>query len=97
MHFIHESVLPYPPFIAQVHKSSRAVKQTLAATDLQPGDDGAAADDSDSAAYVTPRRRITATAYFETRTLFGRVYWYILAPFHGYIFKDLVTQLERRA
>ena len=58
---------------------------------------GSTEDETESALNVTPRRRITATAYFETRTLFGRLYWYVLAPFHGYIFKDMVTQLERRA
>jgi uncharacterized protein YbjT (DUF2867 family) len=42
-------------------------------------------------------RRLTATAYFDTKTFLGRLYWYVLAPFHGYIFRDLVSQLERRA
>jgi hypothetical protein len=43
------------------------------------------------------KRRLTITAYFETKTLFGKIYWYIFLPFHGFIFTDLIRQIEKRS
>jgi hypothetical protein len=41
------------------------------------------------------RRNMRVTGYFQTDSLAGKVYWYALMPFHGLIFRDLLTQLER--
>ena len=41
------------------------------------------------------RRDLTVTGYFQTETLAGKAYWYALTPFHGFIFRDLLLQLER--
>ena len=38
---------------------------------------------------------LTITGYFQTETLAGKAYWYALMPFHGFIFRDLLTQLDR--
>ncbi len=42
------------------------------------------------------RTRLSTTAYFDPSGLFGRIYWYSLLPFHAVIFRDLITQIERR-
>jgi hypothetical protein len=36
-------------------------------------------------------------ALFRPRGLFGRAYWYALAPFHRFIFRPLALGIERRA
>jgi len=36
-------------------------------------------------------------AVFRPRGLFGRVYWYSVAPFHGFIFGPLARGIEQRA
>lgn len=41
------------------------------------------------------KRKITVTPYFHTNQLFGRLYWYIMVPFHKFIFTDLIKQIER--
>ncbi|HUT52374.1 MAG TPA: SDR family oxidoreductase [bacterium] len=43
------------------------------------------------------RRRLSITAFFQTRTIFGRAYWYAFLPFHRFIFKDLIEEIERRS
>lgn len=35
-------------------------------------------------------------AYYQTQTLFGKIYWYSLLPFHGYIFNDLLKEIIRQ-
>ncbi len=42
-------------------------------------------------------QRLSITAYFQTRTLFGRAYWYAFLPLHRFIFKDLIEEIERRS
>jgi uncharacterized protein YbjT (DUF2867 family) len=41
--------------------------------------------------------RLTVTAYYQSRGLWGRVYWYIFLPFHHFIFYDLIKQIEKRS
>jgi uncharacterized protein YbjT (DUF2867 family) len=42
-------------------------------------------------------RRLRVTAYFVTRSIFGKLYWYFFYPFHHFIFQDLVRQIEKRS
>ncbi len=42
-------------------------------------------------------KTVSVTAYYYTKTLFGKLYWYLFLPFHFIIFKDLIVQIERRS
>jgi uncharacterized protein YbjT (DUF2867 family) len=42
-------------------------------------------------------RRLSVKAFFETRSLFGKIYWYMFLPFHRFIFSDLIRQIEKRS
>ncbi len=42
-------------------------------------------------------RKLSSTAYFDTNSLFGHMYWYAFTPFHHYIFTHLIEQIERRS
>ena len=46
---------------------------------------------------VDKKNELSVTAYFEPKGLLGKIYWYFFVPFHHYIFKDLVKQLDSRA
>ena len=39
---------------------------------------------------------LSVTAHYDTRSLFGRLYWYLMLPFHHFIFTDLIHQIETR-
>ena len=41
--------------------------------------------------------KLTVNAYFHPDGILGKIYWYFFLPFHFYIFKDLLKQIERRA
>ena len=43
------------------------------------------------------RSRLSVTAYYDTNSLFGRLYWYAFLPFHHYIFTGLIKQIEKRS
>lgn len=43
------------------------------------------------------KNRLTVTAYYQSRGLWGRIYWYIFLPFHHFIFYDLIKQIEKRS
>lgn len=43
------------------------------------------------------KRELTVTAYYDTHTLFGRIYWYICLPFHQIIFYNLIREIEKRS
>jgi uncharacterized protein YbjT (DUF2867 family) len=43
------------------------------------------------------QRRLAVTASFQTRSRFGRLYWYAFLPFHHSIFQGLIEQIEKRA
>lgn len=40
---------------------------------------------------------LTLTAYFAPRGLGGFLYWYLLAPFHSYLFRGLIREVSRLA
>jgi uncharacterized protein YbjT (DUF2867 family) len=39
---------------------------------------------------------LLVTAHYDTRSLFGRLYWRLMLPFHHFIFTDLIRQIEKR-
>jgi uncharacterized protein YbjT (DUF2867 family) len=41
--------------------------------------------------------RLSVTAYFDTRSLFGRLYWLMFTPFHHFIFRHLIEGIEVRS
>jgi uncharacterized protein YbjT (DUF2867 family) len=41
------------------------------------------------------RNRLSVKAYYQTRSLWGKLYWYAFLPFHIFIFNDLIKQIER--
>jgi uncharacterized protein YbjT (DUF2867 family) len=43
------------------------------------------------------QNRLMVKAYYQTRTVFGKIYWYIFLPFHVFIFKDLIREIERKS
>ena len=43
------------------------------------------------------QRRLNITAYYETKGLFGRIYWYLCLPFHRFIFDNLIKDIEKRS
>jgi hypothetical protein len=42
-------------------------------------------------------RRVIVTAYYDTRSLWGFIYWYMFLPFHNFIFIDLLRQINKRS
>ena len=43
------------------------------------------------------KRKLTVIPYYYTKTLAGKMYWYMFLPFHGIIFNDLIKQIEKRS
>jgi len=43
------------------------------------------------------KNRLSVQAHYQTRSLWGKLYWYLFLPFHVFIFKDLIHQIERRS
>ena len=43
------------------------------------------------------KNRLSVNAYYKTKGVWGRMYWYIFLPFHHFIFDDLIKQIERRS
>jgi hypothetical protein len=41
--------------------------------------------------------QLIQTAFFAPKGLFGLLYWYVLYPFHGFIFSRLIRKLAERA
>jgi uncharacterized protein YbjT (DUF2867 family) len=39
---------------------------------------------------------LSVRAHYDTRSLLGRLYWYLMLPFHHFIFTDLIHQIEKR-
>ncbi|MBQ08863.1 MAG: hypothetical protein CMD96_03665 [Gammaproteobacteria bacterium] len=37
--------------------------------------------------------RLSITAFFFTKTMFGKIYWYLFLPFHHFIFNDIIKQI----
>jgi len=42
-------------------------------------------------------RELIVTAWYHTSTLFGKLYWYFFYPFHHFIFRGLIEQIEKRS
>jgi uncharacterized protein YbjT (DUF2867 family) len=42
-------------------------------------------------------RELSTTAYFDTHSLFGKIYWMIFLPFHHFIFKKLIMAIFDRS
>ena len=42
-------------------------------------------------------RLLSVKAYFYTRTMLGKIYWYFFLPFHIFIFRDLIQGIEARS
>jgi uncharacterized protein YbjT (DUF2867 family) len=40
-------------------------------------------------------RTLQIKAWFHTRTIFGKLYWYTFVPFHSIVFKDLIKGIEQ--
>jgi hypothetical protein len=40
---------------------------------------------------------ISVIAYFQTKTIFGKLYWYLFLPFHHIIFKNLLEDIDTRS
>lgn len=45
----------------------------------------------------TPRTRLTQTARFRPKGLFGLVYWFGILPFHGIVFSGMLRGIQRTA
>jgi len=43
------------------------------------------------------KNRLSVTAYYQSRGILGRLYWYLFLPFHIFIFRDLIRQIEKRS
>jgi uncharacterized protein YbjT (DUF2867 family) len=43
------------------------------------------------------KRRLNITAYYDTLSLLGRIYWYLCLPFHRFIFHNLIKEIEKRS
>jgi len=43
------------------------------------------------------KSELTVTAYYQTSTFLGKVYWYTFLPFHHFIFNDLIKQIEKKS
>lgn len=41
--------------------------------------------------------KLTITAYFQPKGIFGAIYWYFFLPFHYYIFKILIKKIEKKS
>jgi hypothetical protein len=40
---------------------------------------------------------LTQTAYFAPRGMGGFLYWYLLAPFHSFVFQGLIKAIVQKA
>ncbi len=43
------------------------------------------------------KNRLFVKAYYQTKTIFGKIYWYVFLPFHVFIFQDLIREIERKS
>lgn len=48
-------------------------------------------------AQLQDRRELRVTAYYDTNTLFGKMYWYACLPLHHFIFYNLIRKIEERS
>jgi uncharacterized protein YbjT (DUF2867 family) len=45
----------------------------------------------------SPAHVLSVNAYFQARSFWGKMYWYLFLPFHVFIFNDLIQQIEKRS
>lgn len=43
------------------------------------------------------KRMLNISAYYDTDSFIGRVYWYIFLPFHRFIFHNIIKEIEKRS
>jgi uncharacterized protein YbjT (DUF2867 family) len=43
------------------------------------------------------RTILSVKAFYQTSTIIGKLYWYAFLPFHHFIFRDLIHQIEKRS
>ena len=43
------------------------------------------------------KNSLSVSAFFSTKSIWGRLYWYNFLPFHHFIFLDLLHQIEKRS
>jgi len=43
------------------------------------------------------QNQLSVTAYFYPKRITGDIYWYFFVPFHHFIFKDLIRDIEQRS
>jgi len=43
------------------------------------------------------KRKLNITAYYDTHSFFGKIYWYLCLPFHRFIFHNLIKEIEKRS
>lgn len=43
------------------------------------------------------KQRLSVTAYYHTDSFFGKLYWYLLLPFHFIVFYDLIKQIDKKS
>jgi hypothetical protein len=46
---------------------------------------------------LAEQRELSVTAFHDTETFMGKAYWYAFMPFHHFIFKHLIEDIESRA
>jgi uncharacterized protein YbjT (DUF2867 family) len=46
---------------------------------------------------INSKNRLSVKAYYQTQSLFGKLYWYVFLPFHVFIFRDLISEIERKS
>ncbi|MBM3453189.1 MAG: DUF2867 domain-containing protein, partial [Bacteroidetes bacterium] len=45
---------------------------------------------------IDDQNRLTQTATFRPLGVYGRLYWYAVLPFHGFIFRGMINQIAGR-
>jgi len=48
-------------------------------------------------AQLDNKRRLNITAYYETKSFSGKIYWYLCLPLHRFIFENLIKEIEKRS
>jgi len=43
------------------------------------------------------RRELSIIAYYDARTFLGKIYWYLCLPFHTFVFRALIEDIDKKA
>ncbi|MFH1699702.1 MAG: SDR family oxidoreductase [Candidatus Zixiibacteriota bacterium] len=43
------------------------------------------------------RRKVTLRAYYDPMSIMGKLYWYVILPFHNLIFKNLLLEIDKKS